>query len=556
MKKIDNLVITSFVAPFIATFFIALFVLIMQFLWTYIDDILGKGADLWILLELLSYLSMSLVPTALPVAVLISSVMIMGNMAENYELASLKSAGVPLLRVMMPLILLTSCIAVFSFLCSNNVIPVANLKFKSRLYDIKKQKPTLSLEEGVFNDDFKNMVIHIGKKDDDNKTIRDVLIYDHNPYNNKKVSVITASKGEMFVTEDRRFFVMNLFDGKQYQETKPNSSQKEKSYPFVRTSFKKWNKVFDLSEFDIKNTQEELFKSHQTMLSAAQLKVAIDSLDEVMNDKKESLAIRLNRSFRLLKDSVKVEHIVKADGSNAGQNSENTIPDQFKPGQAKKKDEEKVKNKTKPKTVAQKSAKPKVNQKKPKAKKKKQRAKGFDTRVSKQNLECDISEYTQFIDLFEKKAQGKLLTKAKPLIRSLHNESETAMHVIDRKKESRVKHVYELNFKYSMALVCIIFLFIGAPMGAIIRKGGFGYPLLISILFFMLFIVMNIFCKKVAESHAIPALLASWLPCMILFPIGVLLTYRAMNDSKMINTDRYLAFFNRIFGRWINQGES
>ena len=304
VKKIDRLVVTSFIAPFIATFFIALFVLIMQFLWTYIDDILGKGANLWILIELLSYLSMSLVPTALPVAVLISSVMVMGNMAENYELATLKSAGVPLLRVMFPLILITSVIAVFSFFCSNNIIPIANLKFKSRLYDIKRQKPTLNLEEGVFNDDFKNMVIHIGKKEDDNRTIHEVIIYDHNPYNNKKVCVITAKKGEMYTSTDQRFFIMNLFDGIQYQETKANNTQKEKSYPFVRTSFKKWNKIFDLSEFDIKETNTELFESHQTMLSAAQLKVAIDSLDRVIQEKRDNLALRLNRSFRILKDSI------------------------------------------------------------------------------------------------------------------------------------------------------------------------------------------------------------------------------------------------------------
>lgn len=547
VKKIDRLVVTSFIAPFIATFFIALFVLIMQFLWTYIDDILGKGANLWILIELLSYLSMSLVPTALPVAVLISSVMLMGNMAENYELASLKSAGVPLLRVMFPLIILTSGIAVFSFFCSNNIIPIANLKFKSRLYDIKRQKPTLNLEEGVFNDDFKNMVIHIGNKEEDNRTIHDVIIYDHNPYNNKKVSVITAKKGEMFTSTDQRYFVMNLFDGIQYQETKANNTQKEKSYPFVRTSFKKWNKIFDLSEFDIQETNTELFKSHQTMLSAAQLKVAIDSLDRVIGEKYDNLALRLNRSFRIMKDSITTEQKEAAAKEGMPESIRVKMDSIRAAGHIPVSSESRIPPRTLNKSA--KKAKTKKSNTKKKAKKRNSKRPKFD-RGFKQQVNQPLEEYDRFLELFPQSEHHKLIPKARSLIRSIKNESETTNHVLDRKKESRVKHVYELNFKYSMALVCIIFLFIGAPMGAIIRKGGFGYPLLISILFFMLFIVMNIFCKKVAESHTIPAILASWLPCMILFPIGVVLTYRAMNDSKIINTDRYvrlLRFFIRFF---------
>ncbi|MEM9824214.1 MAG: LptF/LptG family permease [Bacteroidota bacterium] len=546
MKKIDRLVVTSFVAPFIATFFIALFVLIMQFLWTYIDDILGKGANLWILLELLSYLSMSLVPTALPVAVLISSVMVMGNMAENYELASLKSAGVPLLRVMFPLVLFTSGIAVFSFFCSNNIIPIANLKFKSRLYDIKRQKPTLNLEEGVFNDDFKNMVIHIGEKAEDNRTIYDVIIYDHNPYNNKKVSVITAKKGEMYTSKDQRYFIMNLYDGIQYQETKANNTRKEKSYPFVRTSFEKWNKVFDLSEFDMKETNTELFKSHQTMLSTAQLKVAIDSLDRVMYEKRSNLAVRVNRSFRLLKDSITFEQAEKERTKGMPESVKTKIDSIRWSAKPHLKPVEKI---PAPKPTA--ASKKKVTAKKTNIKKKpknKKPARNYN-RGYKQAIDQPLEDYDRFLELFPQKEHHKLIPKARSLIRSIKNESETSHHVIERKKESRVKHVYELNFKYSMALVCIIFLFIGAPMGAIIRKGGFGYPLLISILFFMLFIVMNIFCKKVAESHTLPAVLASWLPCMILFPIGAVLTFRAMNDSKVINTERYarlLRFFIRF----------
>ena len=200
--------------------------------------LLGKGAGFFIIIELLSYLSISLIPTALPIAILISSVMVMGNLAERYELASIKSAGVPLLRVMKPLMFLTFGIAIFSFFCSNYIIPLANLQFKSRLYDIRKQKPALNLEAGVFNDDFKGFIIHIGKKDADNKHIEDVIIYDHTT-NNREPMQIVAKRGEMFTTTDGGYFIMKLYDGTQYQETKQTVKGNSKTYPFSRISFKR-----------------------------------------------------------------------------------------------------------------------------------------------------------------------------------------------------------------------------------------------------------------------------------------------------------------------------
>ena len=179
MKRIDRLLITSFIPPFIVTFMIALFVLLMQIMWLYIDDIAGKGLGFFILIELIAYKSVSLIPMALPLAILISSVMVLGNLAERYELSSLKSAGVPLLRIMQPLIFVAGAAVVFSFFCSNNLIPIANLKFGSRMYDIQRQKPALSLDEGIFNYDFTGYTIHIKEKEKDDRTIKDVLIYDH-----------------------------------------------------------------------------------------------------------------------------------------------------------------------------------------------------------------------------------------------------------------------------------------------------------------------------------------------------------------------------------------
>ncbi len=488
----------------------------MQFLWTYIDDIVGKGANFWMLVEILFYLSMALVPTALPIAVLISSVMVMGNLAERYELSSFKSAGVPLLRVMQPLMFVTLAVSIFSFFCSNNIIPLANLKFKSRLYDIRKQKPTLSLEQGVFNDDFKGFIIHIGKKGSDNISIEDVLIYDHNSYNRDKSSMILADRGEMYTTADRRYFVMNLLDGTQYKETQPSGSGKDKTYPFIRTHFEQWTKVFDLREFEINQTDENLFKSHQTMLSTAQLRLAIDSLDERVALKDATFNRFLRNHFQFSKDSTT-------------QNKQ-----------------EAATKKTK-KAISKPQLLPKDSAKQAAAQKRKKTHKGKRQKPVKQLIPDDWAEYESFLESIPPSQRSKYFNKAKSLARSIHGQAESTRRSLDRIGESRVKHIFELNLKFSMAAVCFIFLFIGAPMGAIVRKGGFGYPILIAIIFFMFYIVLNILCKKLAEGFVLHPVLASWTPCIILIPIGLTLTYRAMFDKKLLNVDSYTSFIRKWF---------
>jgi len=584
LKKIDRLMVKSFIAPFIATFFIAMFVLIMQFLWTYIDDIIGKGAGFWMLTELLSYLSMSLIPTAFPIAILISSVMVLGNMAEHYELSSFKSAGVPLARVMAPLMILTIGISFASYFVSNNLIPITNLKFKSRLHDIRKQKPTLSLEGGVFNEDFKDFTIYIGAKDKkDTKTISEVLIYNHDYTNKDRTSIITAKKGEMFVTKDKQLFVMNLFDGTQYQETKPaKSNPKDKTYPFVRTSFREWTKTFDLSQFEINSTDENLFKNHQTMLTTGQLRTAIDSLDSKLDRRLATLGTHFKKHFQLTKEEAlnierarhaakqkarakaeneKTKNEIDAERSrkemmrqkvkklnNLAGNKEDSI---ITPEPTKEKTKETVaknsKNKNKAKVLPGAKNKMKSNVIVSDNPKTKVKAK---PKLVTQIIDKPLNEYDNFIETLAVSERSKIFTKSKSFARSIRDQANAAVRSINRTKEIRVKHIYELNMKFSMAVVCFIFLFIGGPMGAIIRKGGFGYPILIAIIFFMIYMVMNIFCKKLAESFVLPALFASWVPCMILFPIGLILTYRAMNDSQPISFSwigTISDFFKRLF---------
>lgn len=545
MKIVDRLLVKSFIPPFIVTFMIAMFVLVMQVLWLYIDDIAGKGLGLFLILELMGYKSLSLVPMALPLAVLISSVMVMGNMAERYELSSFKSAGVSLARIMRPVIGFGVLTVLGSFFCSNNLIPVANLKFGSRMYDIQKQKPALRLETGVFNDDFDGYAIHIGYKPGDGKRIEDVLIYDHTDANKGKLSQIVASDGEMYSTEDGNYFMMNLHNGHQYMEGDPSGSSGGRSYPFVRTNFKSWYKVFDLSEFNLNRTNEDLFKSNRSMLTSGQLVDAVDSLELKIQRREVGISNQFSSYFDLLElDSTFLDNPSEEDTVATAEAErmlaetekleadENTAPAQTSTTSTSAKEREEA---TEEQSAALKTKK--VNRKP---------IKSFDGRPIKQVIDQPLEEYESILLLFSESERLRLANKSKSFIRSIQAHAESATRSLDRLKESRVKHIYELHTKYSMALVCFIFVFIGAPMGAIVRKGGFGYPILISIIFFMIFIVLTMFCRKIAESFVVSAAIAAWLPCTILFPIGVILTRKAMNDSKLVNLDQYANLFRAI----------
>lgn len=509
MKKIDKLLLVSFVGPFVVSFGIALFVLVMQFLWLYIDEIAGKGVSLFILLELIGYLSISTFPMALPIAVLIASVMVMGNLAERYELSSMKSAGVSLMRVMRSIIFVAAGIGFFSYICSDFLIPIANLKFKSRLYDIRKQKPALTLEKGVFNEDFRQFVIRIGDKERDGETIKNVMIEDQTNAGRLKFNKILADSGQMFTTDDKRFFVMNLYNGAQYQEPSAQGKTSGQRYPFVRTQFKSWTKVWDLSEFELNRTDEDRFKNQRSMLSMSQLRKNMDSLQMEIHDTKMSIADDLTADLKRRPVNPNLSNPQKQPGGSFVKDSLDRLKSAQKP-------DRKPKLNLLPQTPVKTPA----------------------PVLPKQQLDKDITAYASLLETFVPEDREKLM-------RDALNQAKTGRTALDRRKDhidsrrkEEVKTGYELFTKYSFALVCFVFLFIGGPMGAIIRKGGFGYPILVSIIFFVTFIMLTIMCRKLAEAYILTPFWAAMAPCAALLPIGAYLTRKAMNDSQMINTDR------------------
>ena len=272
IKKLDKLIIKAFIGPFVATFFITLFVLVLQFFWLYIDDIVGKGLDMFTIGRFVLYVCATLVPLALPLAVLLSSIMTFGNLGETFELVAIKSAGIPLLRFMRPIFVVCLFICGIAFLFNNYIIPVATLKMQTMKYDIIVSKPAFDIKEGVFYDKIDGYVIKIGKKGKDGSSIRDIIIYQQNL--GLQDVVIVAEKGKMIITPDKKFLEFDLENGWNYRERGPRMTTNTE---FIQMGFKNYKKVFDLSSFKLNKTDDSAFKNNYQMLNMRQLNKAIDS---------------------------------------------------------------------------------------------------------------------------------------------------------------------------------------------------------------------------------------------------------------------------------------
>ncbi len=520
VKLLDKLVVKGFIPPYIFAFLVAEFVLVMQFLWKYIDEIIGKGVSLGLILELIFYFAVTIIPMAIPVTILISSVLVFGNLSERHELSSFKSAGISLFRVMGAGIMIAILTGLFSFFASNYLRPNANYQFKYRWHSVKKAKTSLSIVEGVFNEDFKNFVIRVGNKDEDGVGIEDILIYDHTGQSNL-INMVSAEDGEMYSSEDGSFFIMKLEDGSQYREdpSELNKEDKTRSYPLTETKFKEWTKIFDLSQFEMEALEINTDRQKYDLLNNWQLKKEIDSFDRRKNN--------------ILKDSyIKFPKI---------------YPDQEQQPKAglssiKKADEKNVTtNKNSQKPTAANESNPKIPQKSRSSK----TSKNLDRMDSIKKPDKSYSAKEKYVDTLQVVAGVPLIDQyikdgaTKKYVNTAHISAVRAKdHYSSKQRELKsikaYRNVYQLrrHQQYSWAIVCVIFIFIGAPMGSIIRKGGYGYPLLIAIVFFMQFIVLNILGEKLNKNQSIHPLLAAWLPCIALLPFAIIITYKAVNDAK------------------------
>lgn len=274
IKKLDILVLKSFIGPFIATFFLTLFVLILQFFWLWIDDFVGKGIDTPTMLRLILYLSATLVPMALPLAILLSSIMTFGNLGETFELVAIKSAGIGLLRFMRPLFIVSILLAGLAFLFNNNVIPVATLKMKTLHYDLVNKKPAFDLKEGVFYTTIPQYSIKVARKEKDS-ILHDVVIFENS--SGPQDNIIVAERGIMRVSADKQFLEFTLLNGWRNEERGQRFSTNSE---YIRLGFKEYKKVLDISDLTLKQTPDSTYKDRYEMLSVRQLSKNIDSLEK------------------------------------------------------------------------------------------------------------------------------------------------------------------------------------------------------------------------------------------------------------------------------------
>jgi lipopolysaccharide export system permease protein len=464
IKKLDQLIIKSFLGPFIATFFVTLFILLMQTLWKYVDDLVGKGLDFVTIGTFIWYMSATLLMLAMPIAILLSSIMTFGNLGESFELVAIKSSGISLLRFMRPLLFVALLLCGVTFIFANYLIPVAYLKSTALYNDIMLKKPALDLKEGVFYTHIPGYAIKIGKKDADGKTIHNVLIYEQN--NALQDNCIIAETGIMQTSADKKYLEFNLENGYRYQE-KGNFGDTATEY--IRLGFKSFKKLFDLGALQMTNTSDTNYKNNFKMKSVRLLNRGIDSLKKI----DDSLYVKLNREvdnfmhYPAIADSTwkKNKFTAKADS--------------------------------------------------------------FD-RLLPDSARLAVYESALNIATFMKNSLQNINTE-----------------IIAKTSDIKF-HKLEWHRKYSLSLACLVLFFIGAPLGSIIRKGGLGMPLVVAIVFFLIFHLLNMFGEKFVKEDIMNPLLGMWLSVFVLIPVGIFLTYKAMHDSQLFNKEYYNRFFKRF----------
>jgi lipopolysaccharide export system permease protein len=479
VKKVDKFLLKSFIGPLIFTFFIVLIILILQFLWMYVDELAGKGLNIKIISELLYYFSLTFVPTALPLGILLASLMTFGNMGEFSELSALKSSGIPLQRIMLPLIIFIGFIAIVSFFFSNNVLPYSNEKAHALLTDIRRKKPDINIQAGTFYNGVPDFSIKITKKDPVTNRLDNLIIYDHRERRGN-YAVILADSGYMKLTRDQTGLIMTLYHGYGHNElVEKNVSISLRKYPSRKDYFKEQSIVIPLSGFDLQRSDDGIFKSGPAMLNISQLTFSIDSLNKKYTEK-------LNNEFRDFKN-LKL-YVVRNIKSY------------------------KVEEASKPETTF--------------------KLKKFDPKSLFDSLSV-IEKRTVLAKAIENLREGNT---------TLIDKNESKHYEIKNIKRYEV----EWNKKLTLSFACLVFFFIGAPLGAIIRKGGLGTPAVISIFFFVIYYVISISGQKLVEEDVVGTFAGMWASSYILLPIGIFLTYKATTDSVILNIETYLMFFKKI----------
>ncbi len=492
MKKIDKLVLGSFVGPFALTLVVVIFIFLMRLLMFYIEEFVSKDLDMATFGRLLFYFALLTVPTALPLASLLSSLMTFGNLGEFFELTALKSAGISLTRAMRPLLVVAVLMIGFSFWYNNIVSPWANLKGYSLLYDIKTAKASLNLKEGIFYNDLPGYSIKVdekikrgNKQGTNGDLLKGLVIYKHasGGMESGNREVILADSGRMYTSPDRSYLVFELHNGNDYQEYTDNStvtytsSGAKQGGQFMRNGFKDYRLVISLESFGIKRTDENQFQYHEYMKDLDELATLTDSL---------------RKDF-------------KTTSLNVASTSRQYYSYQFKDNMALK--EKKLAD-----------------------------GQWIDSLLRKQKV-----------------ARPELIQSALSQAQNILNYASSNVTYLEEKEKMVWRYQLESHHKFTQSVSIFIMFLIGASMGAIIKKGGFGLPVLIAIVFFIFLYVLTIVGDKFAKDGIIPVWLGAWMANIVLLPFGLFLLQRARHDSRLFDKDVYIIAWGKFKRRFIDR---
>lgn len=441
----------------------------MFFLFKYVDDLIGKGFEWYTIAELMMYASASNVAMALPLAVLLSSIMTFGTLGENYELVAIKSAGVSLQKAMQPLFVFIICLSIASFYFSDYMLPKANLKYGSLLWDMRNKKLSFLIKPGVFNNSIPNYALLVERKGEANDSLYNVTIYDHTGGSGTS-KIIMAEKGRMAKTNDNNYLILQLINGVRYEEGAGRSYNPRQT--FTRMRFKQTEVKFDFSSFSKMNrTEEENFKNNAQMLDRKELLIRKDSLNRSLDSLNKSTGANIGIYFRqnsTLKGWTKIKGAPKV----IKQSVVNSIPK--------------------------------------------------DLRATAMQSAYDQAE----------------------TIRQVINNRVTDH---DLRQKEIIRATVEYQRKYTLAVSCLLLFFIGAPLGAIIRKGGLGLPVVIAIVFFLIYHILTTVSEKSAKEGSLDPVFGMWLALIILTPLGIFLTYKATVDSALFDLDYYKQLIVSLF---------
>lgn len=536
MKKLDRLILRSFIGPLILTFAISVFVLLMQFLWKYIDDMVGKGLEFGVIAELLLYASATFVPMALPIAVLFASIMTMGNFGEKYELVAMKAGGISVRRVMMPMALVVLLITGIAFVFANDVMPQAMLRYRMTLYDITRKKPAVNIRPGEYYKDIEGYVIRVGAKADDGCTLEDVVIYDHSK-GVGETNVIVARSGMMQTTLDNRYLLFTLTDG--YSYTEPTTGKYRNRRPLTSLRFDRQTIAFDISSFAYNRSGEDLFKGSYQMMNIKQLDAAVLRLDSNLNNRYDEVGRSVDVPLRAW-----MNYCGRGKGSEVSVVGEETFDESYieEPSmpsitksvlRAVQHSDSNVLKRADDKVLA------KADDKVPE--------KAVDV-AAVRNVSPSNATLASLMAPLDKNTTTRINNRTRSLVNTAISEARSYSDMIRGDREYINRHKIEKQRKFTLSIACLLLFLIGAPFGSIVRKGGLGMPLVASVGFFVLYYVVGMIAEK-AVRESVLGPWGMWVSSLVMLPIGIVLTLQATTDSSFFDGATWKKFFKRLFGK-------